>query len=369
MARDSSSGSTAKRPGAWLWTSRAPAPEVRWRLHAATDSCGHLARPAATVRQGERRHAHAQGGNEHFPGKERIVGVRFADLASAAFDLVPRADGLRLARGRGPARSRRFATPRRIRGDGARPAVRARCRHLVRAPAIRPLARRIAGERPAGRSGAGRVDRGRFGHRDRHPVSRHPDPGGTRRGRELADSSSTDAVWPARYAYRSTWTRGPIVTDFTRFVFDPEAVVTGGRATPHSILARCRRCRSPPGASSSASWTSVASPSRWCRPGRECSSNGSPCRRTPSGPRPPEAGRATAPRNAPRFNLRMHGDKLGDMLDSLGFDGSVGGGRNDRHLAARLVDRCARRFRARAARGRHALPVHRRAPDPDRARA
>ena len=255
------------------------------------------------------------------PGQERIVGVRFADLASAAFGLVPEIGGLRLARGAvrlGP-------------GD---------------APLPDASGVTVQGRLPA-------LDAG-----DWYEVLRSVDslgapradapPGGHVRGVSI-DADSVTAIGARFPATRIQAARdedgswrieldgsdltgtvrvpldpdgGPIVTDFTRFVFDPDAAATEGdrrRLDPRTLpavsfstrsfvlgeldLGRVAFSATPSGPGMQLERLDVQADSFRAEATGSWSLD--------------DAGDRT------EFNLRMHGDKLGDMLDSLGFDGSV----------------------------------------------
>ena len=262
------------------------------------------------------------------PGKGRIVGVRFADLASAAFGLVPQADGLRLERGAvrlGPGDS---PLP-----DASGVTVQGRLPTLDADDWYELL-------RSVGSLGASRAYAPPTGHvRDvsieagsvtaigaRFPATRiravRDEDGGWRIELDGRDVAGTVHV-------PLDPDTGPIVTDFTRFVFDPEAVVTAGdrpRLDPRTLpavsfstrsfvlgeldLGRVTFSTAPSGPGmqlerldvQARSFTAEAT-GIWSLDGAE--------ERT-------------------ELMLRMHGDKLGEMLDSLGFDGGVvAGGTTD----------------------------------------
>ena len=262
------------------------------------------------------------------PGKERIVGVRFADLASAAFGLVPRADGLRLARGAvrlGPGDSP-LPDASGVTVQGRLPALDAGTWYEL-LQSVRSLRTSRANAPPAGQVLDVSIEADSVtAIGTRFPATRiraARDEDGSWRieldGRGLAGTIRVPLDLDA----------GPIVTDFTRFVFDPEAVVTAGerrRLDPRTLPALSFSTRSfvlgeldlgrvafsvvPAGPGMQLERLAVQADSfraeatgSWSRDGAE--------ERT-------------------EFNLRMHGDKLGDMLDSLGFDGSVvAGGTTD----------------------------------------
>ena len=263
------------------------------------------------------------------PGEERIVGVRYADLASAAFGLVPEIDGLRLARGAvrlGPGDAPLPDAPG-VTVQGRLPALDAGDWYEVL---------RSVGSLGASRAGApppGRVVRGVSIDADsvtaigaRFPSTRiraeRDEAGGWRialDGRDLAGTVNLPLDPDA----------GPIVTDFTRFVFDPDAAVTAGD-----------RRDLDPGTLPAVSFSARSFVLGELDLGRVAFST------APSGQGMQlerldvhtDAFRAEATGSWSRdgagdrteFNLRMHGDKLGDMLDSLGFDGSVvAGGTTD----------------------------------------
>ena len=262
------------------------------------------------------------------PGTERIVGVRFADLASAAFGLVPQADGLRLERG-----AVRLGPGDAPLPDASGVTVQGRLPTLDAGAWYELL-------RSAGWLGASRADAPPAGYvrgvsidadsvtaiGARFPATRiqatRDEAGGWRielDGRDLAGTVHVPIDPDA----------GPIVTDLTRLVFDPEAAVTAGDRRdldPRTLpavsfstrsfilgeldLGRVAFSAAPSGQGmqlerldvQADSFTADATGS-WSLDGAE---------------------------DRTEFILRMHGDKLGEMLDSLGFDGSVvAGGTTD----------------------------------------
>ena len=262
------------------------------------------------------------------PGKERIVGIRFADLASAAFGFVPRADGLRLARGAvrlGPGDSP-LPDASGVTVQGRLPTLDAGDWYeFLRS--VGSLGASRAGAPPAGHVRGVSIDADSVTAIGvRFPATRiratRAEDGGWRielDGRDLAGTVRVPLDPDA----------GPIVTDFTRFVFDPEAAVT----------AEDRRDIDPrtlPAVSFSTRSFVLGE----LELGRVAFSA------APSGPGmklerldvQADSFRADATGNwsldgaedRTEFNLRMHGDELGEMLDSLGFDGSVvAGGTTD----------------------------------------
>ena len=262
------------------------------------------------------------------PGKERIVGVRFADLASAVFGLVPQADGLRLARG-----AVRLGPGDAPLPDTSEVTVQGRLPALDAGDWYELL--RSVGSLGASRTGAPAAGHVRGVSIDadsvtaigaRFPATRiraaRGENGGWRielDGRDLAGTVHVPLDPDA----------GPIVTDFTRFVFDPEAATTAGdrrELDPHTLpavsfstrsfvlgeleLGRVAFSAAPSGQGMQLERLDVQADSfraeatgSWSRDGTD---------------------------DRTEFNLRMHGDKLGDMLDSLGFDGGVvAGGTTD----------------------------------------
>ena len=265
------------------------------------------------------------------PGKERIVGVRFADLASAAFGLVPQADGLRLERGAvrlGP-------------GDAPLPDASG-VTVQGRLPAL------DAGDwyeflRSVGSLGASRAHAPPAGHVRgvsidadavtalgvRFPATRiraARDEVGDWRieldGRDLAGTVRVPLDPDA----------GPIVTDFTRFVFDPDAAATAGdrrRLDPRTLPAVSFSTRNfVLGELDLGRVAFSAVPSDQGMQLERLDVQADSFRADATGSWSLDgAGDRT------EFILRMHGDKLGEMLDSLGFDGSVvAGGTTDMSL-------------------------------------
>ena len=255
------------------------------------------------------------------PGKERIVGVRLADLASAAFGLVPRADGLRLARGvvrLGPGDAP-LPDMSGVTVQGRLPVLDAGDWYEV-LRSVGSLGASRAGAPPPGQVRSVSIDADSItAIGARFPSTRiraeRDEAGGWRialDGRDLAGTVNLPLDPDA----------GPIVTNFTRFVFDPDAAVTAGDRRdldPGTLpavsfstrsfvldeldLGRVAFSTAPSGQGMQLERLDVQTDSFRAEATGSWSRDG--------------AGDRTG------FNLRMHGDKLGDMLDSLGFDGSV----------------------------------------------
>ena len=255
------------------------------------------------------------------PGKERIVGVRFADLASAAFGLVPRADGLRLARGvvrLGPGDAPLPDTPG-VTVQGRLPALDAGDWYEV-LRSVGSLGASRAGAPPAGHVRGVSIDADSVtAIGARFPATRiraeRDETGGWRielDGRDLAGTVHVPLDPDA----------GPIVTDFTRFVFDPEAAVAAEDRRdldPRTLPAVSFSTRSfVLGELELGRVAFSAAPSEQGMRLERLGVQADSFRAEATG-----GWSLDGAEDRTEFNLRMHGDKLGDMLDSLGFDGSV----------------------------------------------
>ena len=262
------------------------------------------------------------------PGKERIVGIRFADLASAAFGLVPDVDGLRLDRGAirlGPGDAP-FPDASGVTVQGRLPALDAGDWYELL--------------QSAGSLGASRTDAPPAGHvrgvsidadsvtaiGARFPATRiratRDEDGGWQialDGRDLAGTVHVPLDPNAE----------PIVTDFTRFVFDPDTAGTAGdqrRLDPRTLPAVSFSTRSfILGELDLGHVAFEAAPAEQGIQLERLDVQADSFRAEATG-----SWSLDGTEDRTEFILRMHGDKLGAILDSLGFDGSVvAGGTTD----------------------------------------
>ena len=262
------------------------------------------------------------------PGKERILGIRFADLASAVFGLVPDVDGMRLDRGAvrlGPGDAP-LPDASGVTVQGRLPVLDAGAwyellQSVESLGAPRTAAPPAVQVRDVSIDAASVTAIGARFPATRIRATRH-EAGGWRLELDGRDLAGTVHVPPDPDAE-------PIVTDFTRFVFDPDAAGTGGdrrRLDPRTLPALSFSTRSfILGEIDLGRVEFAATPSEQGIQLERLDVQADAFSAEATG-----SWSLDGTEDRTEFILRMHGGELGRMLDSLGFDGGVvAGGTTD----------------------------------------